>query len=137
MRAYILVSHVTDGETWLHDLGGIYVSYNPDTPFEKLDAGYTTECRLWIIFVTWCIVKLYFHFTLCITCHILIISNDISHLDIKVISWIWVVGDVTKIPDFSDHIQVNFLFFNHDKYCSLKSTRSSKTPLLISRDQMY
>ena len=100
MRAYILVSHVIDGETWLHDLGGIDVSYNPDTLFERLDDGYTTYCRLGIKFFTWCIVKLYFHVTLCITCNIPIVSNDISHLGTKVISWIWVVSDVTKIPEF-------------------------------------
>ena len=37
MRAYILVSHVIDGETWLHDLGGLDVSYLSDTPFERPD----------------------------------------------------------------------------------------------------
>ena len=60
MRAYILVSHVIDGETWLHDLGGGYVSYISYIPFEQLDDGYTTECRLGMKFVTWCIVKLDF-----------------------------------------------------------------------------
>ena len=73
---YIFVSRVIGGEKWLHDLGGIGVSYHSDTPFEKLDDGYKNECRLGIIFVTWCIVNLYFHVTLCITCHILIVSND-------------------------------------------------------------
>ena len=97
-------SRVIDGETWFHDLGVLDVSYNSDTPFEQLDDGYTTECRIGIIFVTWCIVKLYCHVTLCITCHILIVSNNIIHLVIKVISWIWVFGDVNKIPDFSDNI---------------------------------
>ena len=71
------------------------------TPIDQLDDGYTTKCRLGMIFVTWCIVKLYFHVTLCITCNILIVSNDIRHLGIKVISQRWVVGDVTNIPDFS------------------------------------
>ena len=88
----------------LNKLGGVYVSYHSDTTFERLDYGYTTECRLGMIFVTWCIVKLYCHVTLCITFHILIVSNYISHLGIKVISWSWLVGDVTKILDFSDHI---------------------------------
>ena len=32
MREYILVSHAINGETWLHDLGGLDVSYNSDTP---------------------------------------------------------------------------------------------------------
>ena len=42
MSAYIFVCHVIDGETWLHDLGGLDVSYHSDTPFERLDYGYTT-----------------------------------------------------------------------------------------------
>ena len=94
----MLMSCVIDGETCLHDLGGIHVSYYSDTPFEQLDDRYTAECRLGMGFVTWCIFKLYCHVTLCITCHILIVSNDIIHLGIKVISWSWVVGNVTKIP---------------------------------------
>ena len=104
MRVYILVNHVIDGETSLHELEGLDVSYHSYTSFEKLDNEYTTDCRLGIIFVTWCIVKLYCHVTLYITCHILIVSNDIIHMGIKVISWSWLVGDVTKIPDFSDHL---------------------------------
>ena len=88
----------------VHYLGGVDVSYYSGTPFEQLDDGYTTECRLGMIFVTWCIVKLYFHVTLCIACHIITLSNDIIHMGIKVISCIWVVGYVNKIPDFSDHI---------------------------------
>ena len=36
--------------------------------------------------------------------NILIVSNDKRNLGIKVISWSWLVGDVTKILDFSDHI---------------------------------
>ena len=55
-------------------------------------------------FVTWFIVKLYCHDNLCITCHILIVSNYISYIGIKVISWSWAVVDVTKIPEFYDHI---------------------------------
>ena len=103
MRANILVSCVIDGKTWLHNLGGIGVSYHSDTPFERLDEGYTTKCKLGIRFFTWCIVKSYYHGTLCITFHILIVSNDIIHQGIKVISWIWVVVDITMIPDYSDH----------------------------------
>ena len=41
MRAYILVGRVIDGETWLHDLGGLDFYYHPDTPFEQLNDGYT------------------------------------------------------------------------------------------------
>ena len=82
----MLVSHVIYGETWLHDLGGISVSYNSETPYERLDDGYTTECRPGMIFFTWCIVKLYCNVNLCITCHILIVSNDIIHMRIKLIS---------------------------------------------------
>ena len=103
-RAYILVSHIIDEYTWLHNLGGIDVSYHSDTPFEWLDYGYTTECRLGTRFVTWCIVNLYCHVTLCIAYHILIVSNDISHLGIEKIPRSWLVGDVTKIPYFSDYI---------------------------------
>ena len=88
----------------MHTLGVVDVSYYSYTPFEQLDYGYTTERRLGIRFGTWCIVKLYCHVTVCITCHKLIVYNYISYLGIKVISWIWVVGDVTKIPDFSDNI---------------------------------
>ena len=69
-----------------------------------MDDEYTSECILGIIFVTWFIFKLYCRVNLYITCHILIVSNDIIHMRIKFISWIWVVGDVTNIPDFSDHI---------------------------------
>ena len=87
MRAYILVSHVIYEETWLHDLGGLDVSYHSDTTFEQLDDGYKTECRLGMRFFTCCIVKLYCHVNLCITCNILIVSSDISHMGIKVIFW--------------------------------------------------
>ena len=51
-RAYILLSYVINGEIWLYDLGGISVSYISDIPFERLDEGYTTECRLGMIFFT-------------------------------------------------------------------------------------
>ena len=137
MRAYILVSHVIDGDKWLHDLGGGYVSYISYIPFERLDDGYKTECRLWMRFFTWWIVKLDCYVTLCSACHILIVASDIIHMGIKMISWSWVVGDVTNTPDFSDHIQVNCLFFTREKSCSLKATRSSKSAFLITGDQMY
>ena len=104
IRAYTLVSYVIDGEIWLHDLGEISVSYLSDIPVEQLNDGYTTECRLVMIFVTWCIVKLYCYVTLSIACHILIVANDISHLGIKKSSRSWGVGDVTKTSIFSDNI---------------------------------
>ena len=85
-----------------------------DIPFERLDDGYTTKCRLCMIFVTWCIVKLYCYVALCSACHILILANYIRHLGIKMISCSWVVDDVTKTPEFSDHIQLNCLFFTRE-----------------------
>ena len=136
MRTYFLVSHVIDGETQLHDLGGISVSYLSYIPFELLDDGYTNECRIGMIFVTWCIFKLYCYVTLFSACHILIVANYISHLGIKMISWRWLIGDVTKTPEFSDHIQVNCLFFTRENIC-LKKNRSSKSAFLITGDQMY
>ena len=113
------------------------VSYLSDIHFERFSAGDTTESRLSMIFFTWCIVKLYCYVTLFSACHILIVANDISHLGIKMISWRCVVGDVTKPPDFSDHIHVNCLFFTREKYVSLKTTQSSKSAFLITGDQMY
>ena len=131
------MSHVIDGETWLHDLGVIYVSYLSCIPFERLDDRKTTECRLGVRFVTWCIVKLYCYVILCSACHILIVANYISHLGIKMISWIWLFGDVTNTPEFSYHIQVNCLFFTCEESCSLKTTQSIKNAFLITGDQMY
>ena len=84
--------------------GGFLFSYYSDTHLLMNLNGYTTECRLGMIFFTWFIVKLYFHVTFFITCHILIVSNDIIYMIIKVIYWSWLVGDVTYIPDFSDYI---------------------------------
>ena len=104
MGAYIFVSRVIDGDKWLHDLGGLDFTYHSGTPFERLDDANKTECRLGMIFFTCYIVKLYCHVTVCITCHILIVFNDIIYLGTKMISWIWEVGDVTNIPDFSDNI---------------------------------
>ena len=121
----------------MHDLGGISVPYLSYTPFERLYYGYTTECRLGMRFVTWCIVKLDCYVTLLSAYHILIVSNYIIHLGIKMISWIWVVGDVTKTPDFSDHIQLYCLLFTRGKYFALKTTRSSKSAFLITGDQMH
>ena len=115
MRAYILASYVNNGETLLHDLVGIAVSYLSDTSFGLLDNGYTTECRLGMIFFTWCIVKLYFYVTFCSSWRILIVANYISHLGIKMISWSWGVGGVTKTSDFSGHIKVNCLFLIRGK----------------------
>ena len=88
IRAYILVSYVIDGETWSHDLGGLSVSYISDIPFERLYDGYTTDCRLGIRYVSLCIIMLDCYVTLCITCHMLIVANNIIHLGIKMISWI-------------------------------------------------
>ena len=82
-------------ETWLHDFWGIAVSYISDINFERLAAGDTTECRIGVISVTWCIVKLYCYVTLCRACMILIVYNDIIHLGEKYIFWIWGVWDVT------------------------------------------
>ena len=89
---------------------GGYVSYLSYIPFEQLDYGYTTECIFGMKFFTWCIVKLYCYVTLCSAFHILILANYISHICIKMISWSWLFGDVTKTPDFYDLIQVNVYF---------------------------
>ena len=121
----------------MHDLGGIYVSYLSYITFKRIDDGYTTECRLGMRFFTWCIFELDCYVTLFSACNILIVANYISHLGIKMISWRWVVGDVTKTPEFSDHIQVNCLFFTREKYFALKTTRSSKSAFLITGEQMY
>ena len=88
-------------------------------------------------FVTWCIVKLDCYVNLCRACHILIVANAISHLGVKMISCRWVVSDVTNTPEFSDHIQVNCLFFTLENYFALKKTRYSKCAFPITGDQMY
>ena len=137
MRAYILVSRVIDGETQLHDLGGGYVYYLSYTTFEILDDGYTTECRLGMRFFTWCIGKLDCYVYLWNSCRILIVANYIIHLGEKIIPWRWVVGYVTKTPEFSDHTQLNCLFFTREKSCSLKATQSLKSAFLITGGQMY
>ena len=113
-----LVSHVIDGETWSHDLGGISVYYISYITFERLDDGYTNECRIGMIFVTLCILKLDFYVTLCRAFHIINVANDIIQLGINMISWSWVVGDLTKTPDFSDRMQVNCLFFTREDLVS-------------------
>ena len=84
--------------------GGIDVSYISGIHVKRISDGDTTECGLGMKFVTWCIVKLYFFVTLCSDCRIFIVANDISHLGIKMTSWIWRVGDVTKTSEFYDHI---------------------------------
>ena len=113
------------------------VSYLSYITFERLYDGYTTECILGMIFFTWCVVKLDFYVTLCRDCHILVVANYKINLGIRMISRSWVVGDVTKTPDFYDPIQVNWLFFTREKYCYLKTTRSSKIAFLITGGQMY
>ena len=90
------MSCVIYGERWLNYLGGLAISYLSDIPIEKLDDGYKAECRLCIIFVTWCIVKLDCYVTLFGTCNIITVYNYIINMGIKMISWIWGVGDVTK-----------------------------------------
>ena len=104
MRASILDRYVIGREICLHGFGGIAVSYISEIHFEILAAGDTTECRLGMVFVTWCIVNLDCYVTLYSACIILIIDNDISHLGRNMIYWIWGVCDVTMISDFSDHI---------------------------------
>ena len=52
MRASILDRYVIDREICLHGFGGIAVSYISEIHFEILAAGYTTECRLAMVFVT-------------------------------------------------------------------------------------
>ena len=64
MRATIFVRYVINRETRLHYFGGYNVYYLSDIHFELLAAGYITVCILGLIFVTWCIVKLYCHVTL-------------------------------------------------------------------------
>ena len=86
MRAYILVSSVIDGETWLNDLGGLYVSYLSDIHFGQLYDGCTTECRIGMLFFTWCVIKLNCYVNLCSACSVLIIANYISHTGIKMVS---------------------------------------------------
>ena len=98
------MSYVIDGEKLLHDLGGVAVYYISDIHFELLDAGDTTKFIRGMIFFTWCIVKLNCYFTFFGACIILFVVNDIIHMGIKMISWIWVVCDVNTTSEFSDHI---------------------------------
>ena len=72
MRASSLARYVIVGETWLNDFGGLSASYFSDIHFERLADGYTIECRLGIIFVTWCIAKLNCHVNFCHTCLLII-----------------------------------------------------------------
>ena len=46
------------GETWLHNFGGISLSYLSYIYYEQLAYGYTTDCVIGMRFGTWCIVKL-------------------------------------------------------------------------------
>ena len=100
MRLYILVSSVIDQDIWLHDLWGISASYISYTTCEQLDDGYTTYCRLGMRFLTWCIVKLDYYVILCNTFLKIFVANDISHLEIKILFQIWLVGDVNITPEF-------------------------------------
>ena len=52
----------------------------------------------------WCIFKLDFYVTLFRAINILVVANDNSHMGIKLISWSWRVGGVTKTSGFSYHI---------------------------------
>ena len=96
--------HVINGEKWLHYLGGIVASYLSDIHVERLAARDTTECRLGMIFFTWCIVELDCFVNLCQACIISIVANDIIHTGRKMISWIWRVCDITTKSKISDHI---------------------------------
>ena len=84
--------------------GGGDVSYNPYIHFERIYDRDTTECRLGMILFTWIIFKLDCYVTFCSACLIIIVSNDISHMRRKMISWRWGVCDVTMTSDFSDNI---------------------------------
>ena len=46
MKAPILVRWIIVRETWLHNFGGISVSYLSDILFEQLAAGDITEFRI-------------------------------------------------------------------------------------------
>ena len=52
MMPSILVRYIIGGEKWLHDFGGLAVSYILEIQFERFYAGDTTECGLGIIFFT-------------------------------------------------------------------------------------
>ena len=104
MRSYILVSYVIVDEAWLHYFGGISASYISDIYFDKLPSGDTTESRLRMIFVTWCIVKLDCYIILFRACIIIIVANYISHMSRNIISWRRVVCYISVTPDFFYHI---------------------------------
>ena len=123
-RASILVSYAIGRETWLHDLfwgGGGYVYYLSYIHFELIYAGDRTDCIIGMLFVTWCIIKLYCYVTLCRDCLIIIVANDISNPGRKIISWIWGFCDVTMKSDFSDLILKNCLFLTRKIKPPLKS----------------
>ena len=71
----------------MHDFGGIAFPYTSDILFERLSDGDTTECRLGMTFVTWFIVKLDCYVTFCIDILIIVVDNDIIHMESKLISW--------------------------------------------------
>ena len=83
MRESILVKYLICGETWLHDFGGIYDSYISDIYFELITAVDTTECRLDMIFGTWCIFSLNYYVAFCSNYIILVVAKYINHLGIK------------------------------------------------------
>ena len=99
-----MVSYVSGEETRLHGFWGIDVSHISYIYFELLVAEDTTECRLGVIFVTWFIFKLSCYVNFLRYCFVLIVAHDIRHMGRKMISWIWVVCDVTMTSDFYDHI---------------------------------
>ena len=65
---------------YLWDIASLYMSY---IPFQWLASGDTTECRLGMIFITCCIVKLDCYVDFCNNFLVLIVANDISHLVIN------------------------------------------------------
>ena len=115
MRTSILVSYVIAGDTWLNNFGRLDVSYFSDIHFERISFGGTTECRLGIIFLIWCIVNLYFFNNFCSAFLILVLSNYIRNLWNKMISWISGGCYVTMTSEFSDHIKKNCLFLTREK----------------------
>ena len=46
-----------EGENEVDEVAGKVIKGRKFIPFERLDDGYTTECRHGMMFVTWCIFK--------------------------------------------------------------------------------
>ena len=88
------MSYLIGEDAWLHDFWGIYVSCISGIHFGQVTAGDTTRCRLGVVFASWCIVKLDFYVVFCSTILVLVVSNYIMNMGIKMISWIWGVCDV-------------------------------------------